>query len=476
MENGYETSGNAESFVFGVFRKNAPCRKRYAELLQKRNVLYKGAATCYNFAVRDAPISSASTEEVRRMQNEASIPTDLKLGNRRAVLRQFDDNREHTVAEITEATGIGKLTVLKAIQFFCEKGILSPAGRGKSTERGGKKPTCYRFCCEKPTLSITMWPDRLGLTLYRLDRTRLAQSVLRWVLPCAAEDAFALVKTQALSFLAENDVSVSELYGVGLSTAGIIDYENQVLKYSAQSPSWGRDVPVGRFLRSIFGERVCIVVDNNGKNVGRAVLSAKERQKSSLVFFTSWGLSACLSLDGRVLNGAHSLIGEVGHMMLAPQEPQACACGGHGCAEQLLSLQRLIQEVSANPPSPESPLYQVPLERLSFGILFAASAQGDPYARAQVRRLAETFALLLRNLSLAFDPELVVFTGDYAAADAWFDACLKAELASFRYSLGSCLPETRYDRRELLALDAEGCAQAILAHFFSRPELYQEGD
>ena len=140
----------------------------------------------------------------------------------------------------------------------------------------------------------------------------------------------------------------------------------------------------------------------------------------------------------------------------------------------ILSLQRLIQEVGAAPPPAGSPLYQIPLERLSFGILFAASGQGDPYARAQVRRLAETFALLLRNLSLAFDPELVVFTGDYASADAWFDVCLREKLAGFRYTPGSCLPETRYDRRELLTLDAEGCARAMREHFLSREELVRE--
>lgn len=320
-----------------------------------------------------------------------------------------------------------------------------------------------------------MWPNRLGLTLYRLNRAMVAQAILRWALPCTPEAAFAFIAEQSAQFLSQTGMTAADLYGVSFSTAGILDYDNLILKFSAQSPNWGYNIPIGDFLRDTFGDKPRYIVENNGKFVGRAVgMSCRENPGRALVLFTSWGLSACLIHNGQILNGAHSVMGEVGHMVISPDEPKRCSCGSRGCAEQFLSLSRLIQSVMENPPPPESPLFQFPPERITFDILFAASSQGDDYARGHVRTLADRFALLLRNVSVAFDPEIVVFTGPFAGADAYFDACLKERLGTFRYYLSRCPFEIRYDKRDLLTLDAEGGAVAMMEHFISQPTLYLE--
>ena len=95
-----------------------------------------------------------------------ALPSNLKIQNRKMVLSCFRDNRPHSVADVVARTGISKLTVMKAIQFFCGKGILASSGKGDSTELGGKKPEYFRFSCGKYLLTIRMWPEDLGLTLF----------------------------------------------------------------------------------------------------------------------------------------------------------------------------------------------------------------------------------------------------------------------------------------------------------------------
>ncbi len=75
---------------------------------------------------------------------------------------------------------------------------------------------------------------------------------------------------------------------------------------------------------------------------------------------------------------------------------------------------------------------------------------------------------------LSFDPEVVVLVGDYAAADDYFDACLKENLARFRYFTSGSPFEIQYDRSPLLELDAEGGAIAMVEHFISQPSTYEE--
>lgn len=59
--------------------------------------------------------------------------------------------------------------------------------------------------------------------------------------------------------------------------------------------------------------------------------------KRVLVIFACWGLSSCLIEKGRILGGKNSLIGEIGHMIIDPSDPETCGCGSHGCLERLVS-------------------------------------------------------------------------------------------------------------------------------------------
>ena len=411
------------------------------------------------------------------LRGTASVPSDLKQQNRRTVLAFFGDNCEHTAAEIAAATGISKLTVMKAIQFFCDKGILMSSGKGSSTGRGGKRPVCYRFCYDKCSLHIAMWPGSLSFTLFRLDHTMIRQTTHRWVIPSDPKDAFAWVREYAADFLNDCGVSAKELYGVNLSTAGIVDYRDFTLLYSSQSPSWGTNIPVGAYLKDIFGPEPFYFVENTGKCIGRAAFAKqKDRSLRTLVLFTSWGISAALIREGVILNGRDSIIGEIGHMTLDPNDPEECTCGNHGCAERLLSLTRLIREISLDPPPQTSPLCNYPPELITLESLFAASRQNDPYARGKVRTLAGYFAALLRNTVLTFDPESVILVGDYAAADEYFRECVREDLSRFRYFTSGSPFEIRCDRSPLLQLDADGCAAAMLEHFISRPWIYEEAE
>ena len=89
-------------------------------------------------------------------QSNAAVPSALKTHNRQLVLECFRDHREHTVADIVARTGISKLTVMRAIQFFCAKNILVSSGKGESTEQGGKRPEYFHFGCRQYLLTITL--------------------------------------------------------------------------------------------------------------------------------------------------------------------------------------------------------------------------------------------------------------------------------------------------------------------------------
>lgn len=90
--------------------------------------------------------------------------------------------------------------------------------------------------------------------------------------------------------------------------------------------------------------------------------------------------------------------------------------------------------------------------------------------------LADCFSALLRNVALVFNPETVVFVGDYAIADDYFDQRMRQKFHQFHYLANSTPMEVSYDTRLLPELDARGGAIAMLDHFFSDPALYEDAE
>lgn len=406
-----------------------------------------------------------------------AVPSVLKHKNRELVLACFRDHQEHTVADIVARTGISKLTVMRAIQFFCAKKILVSSGKGESTEQGGKKPEYFRFGFRKYLLTIMLWPETLGLTLFDMDLQEVRRSSFAWIIPAEPRIAFEFVREQAIALLQQAGLGCEDLYGVSLSTSGIVDHDSLVLKYSVHSPEWGTDIPVGDYLRDIFGDGPYYYIENAGKCISRTILSEQEDpRKRILVLFTSWGLSGALIQDGKILSGRDSLIGEVGHMILDPRDTELCSCGSYGCLERLVSIARLRKRISLAPPPPDSPLSKLAPEAIGLNHLFFASRQEDAYAREHVTYLADCFSALLRNISLVFNPETVVFVGDFAIADEYFDRRMKEKFRQFHYLASSAPMEVCYDTRLLPELDAKGGAIALLDHFFAQPELYEDGE
>ena len=404
-----------------------------------------------------------------------AVPSALKYQNRQQILSCFRDHQEHSVADVVSRTGISKLTVMRAIQFFCGKNILVSSGKGESTEQGGKRPEFFRFGSRQYLLTITLWPESLCLSLFSMDLKELCRSSFSWIIPATPEIAFTFVREQAMSLLQQAGLRKEDLYGVSLSTSGIVDYDTLVLKYSVHSPEWGTDIPVGEYLKDIFGDKPYYFIENAGKCISRAILAEQlHPEKRMLILFTSWGLSGALVQDGKILSGRDSLIGEIGHMILDPRDTEECSCGSYGCLERLVSVARLRKRISTDPPPASSPLAKLAPEAVTLNHLFFSSQQQDPYARIHVAYLADCFSALLRNVALVFNPETVIFVGDYAIADDFFDQRMRQKFHQFHYLATSTPIDVRYDTRLLPELDARGGAIAMLDHFFADPALYED--
>lgn len=413
---------------------------------------------------------------MRRPMDTPACPADLKYTNRFQIIGTFLDGAPHSASQVAAITGLSRQTVKKSIHFFQDSGLLISDGKGSSTNVGGKPPELFILSRNKYFLCITLWPQEQHIRLLTIGNQTIDSISLSDPLPDSPEAAIDRMGTLALTLLEKNEVSLDALCAVSLSTAGILDYQTGCLKRSSQTPAWGSNVPLREYLLKYFPAPIRIFLENAGKMTARPfLLDPKLENKRVLVLFTTWGLSSCLIAKGRILSGKNSLIGEIGHMTVAPGDAEPCGCGSRGCLERLVSPKRIQALIRENRDRyPDAALLRLPLESITLREVFDASAGCDPLARYLADYLAGHFAAALRNISLVFDPDLVIFQGDYGYADPYFDSRLRSLLREFRYFPQEGPFDIRYDRRPLSQMDALGSFIALVQAYFEDPEVYMD--
>ena len=406
----------------------------------------------------------------------AAIPADLKLSNRMQILEIFKAGGEYTANHIAEEIGVSRQTVMKAIQFFVKKGLIVSTGKADSTNVGGKRPELFSLSSDKYLLCVSLWPDRLHITLLNFRFETIDQFNMPQTAMAGVDDTMAVIGRIAGDMLNRSGIAREQLCGICISTSGIVDYKTSTLRFNSLSPAWGRNIRISEKLRHYFAEDTPILVENVAKVVGRSILHEKGLQdKRVMTVFSSWGgVCSCFIEKDRIQNGKHSLIGEIGHMVLDPDDKEQCGCGSYGCFERLVSNERLRETVrQSNDLYAKSSLSQIPLEQLTVEKVFGASEAGDTYARTLGSRLARYFAMALRNVTLVFDPEIVVFHGEYAAADTHFCREFQKCLEEFQYYPEHGPFELRLDKRPIQDLDIRGAYTLLLDHIFSDSALYE---
>ena len=412
---------------------------------------------------------------MERKNAPASMPSDLKYSNRIQVINAFLSGGTLCASDVSERIGLSRQTVMKSIQFFVKSGLLVSEGKGSSTSMGGKRPELFALSREKYFLCIALWPQELRFHLYTIGKQLADSLCLTIPLPDSPKTAIDNAGQLARQLLEKNRVSPDNLCAVSLSTSGTMDYNTGRLKYSSQSPQWGVDLPLRDWLKPWFGTDTLIFLENAGKMTARPFLLEPElSEKRVMVIFSGWGLCSCMIEKNHILSGKNSLIGEIGHMIIDPNDREVCGCGSRGCLERLVSegrMRRLVERKLAD--YPQSALGTRP-QQVTIAEIFRCSQEGDPLARELVNYLARVFATALRNISLVFDPDQIVFQGDYAQADSFFDRRLQEYLGEFQYAPDPF--EIRYDRRPLAEMDALGSYIALTERYFDAPDLYMESE
>jgi glucokinase len=204
-----------------------------------------------------------------------------------------------------------------------------------------------------------------------------------------------------------------ELEAAGVGCAGLIDPRKGVLLAAPNLKSW-ENAPVKRIARRALGVYTTIDNDATSAAYGEYRCGAN-RGCEHLVFLTlGTGVGGGIVSDGRLIRGAASFGGELGHITVDRNGP-VCRCGNRGCLEAFAgtyALQRRARELMRERRSRYLTRWvQAERRRLTPRLIMEAARRGDSVGKRVAREMGESLGVAIASLVNVFNPEVVVVGG-----------------------------------------------------------------
>ena len=213
--------------------------------------------------------------------------------------------------------------------------------------------------------------------------------------------------------IAQAKLKTSELIGIGIAAAGILDTNRGIVTTSPNLPYW-RNVPLRDIVANKSGVATYMINDASAAALGEHRFGAGMGFDNMIYLTVGTGIGGGIIIDGELYSGTDGCAGEVGHMTIEVDGPQ-CHCGNFGCLEALASgwavAKSAITHINNGGESSIIELVDGRLESITAETVAVAARRGDRLAADIVSEAAKYLGVGLSNLVNIFNPELIVIGG-----------------------------------------------------------------
>lgn len=358
----------------------------------------------------------------------------LRNKNLHIILELLRTKGALSIPEIATLAGFSKMTVHKLLDQLLAEGIVADAGKGEAAGDVGKRPSLFAFNAGyKYVFAVKITNHELLTGITDLSGNTLSAQSDSFRADASFPDILRRIRQSFDSLTERQRLDAADCLGAVVGAHGIIDSETGVCVFSPHFMSWGADIPLKKLIGEALPDDIPVIVDNWLRFHAYAEMKTREGRgvrDFCILGVERDGLAGAVMLDGRIHRGAMGLAGEIGHMAVAPELDEVCACGGKHCFEVAVSPMRMEKRVRLERRKwPDSLLgmKKSPGEQ-GFKAILAAANRGDAFARGLLDGAAGYFATALNCVVQICDPGLVIIQGEYAAAGEYFITALKARL------------------------------------------------
>jgi predicted NBD/HSP70 family sugar kinase len=340
----------------------------------------------------------------------------MRASNLALVLRELANAAPLSRAQLAARTGLTKSSVSGLVADLLNAGLVAEGPAVLAVERGRPGSALALERQGAAGLGLEVNVDYLAAVVTDLTGTPRYHHVLtrdnRGVPPADVLADLSGLASAAAAAAAEQDL---KLAGACVAVPGIV---TEQVALRAPNLGWSDVAAAAPIAAAVPGTPLGVRVENEANLAALGELWFGQKNLGDFVHVSGEiGIGGGIVVGGELFRGAHTMAGELGHVVLDPDGPP-CSCGGRGCLERLAGLEAILDAASA--PS------RAELEE--------RCAAGDEKALAAVALAGRHLGVALASVVNLLDPETVVLGGAFAVLAPWLRPAVEAALDRHTFS------------------------------------------
>ena len=229
------------------------------------------------------------------------------------------------------------------------------------------------------------------------------------------EDYVNELHTELFRLLEQNNAT-DKIMGIGVGAPNG-NYFNGTIEFAPNLP-WRGVIPLAQMLTDRFGIPVSLTNDANAAAIGEMTYGAARGMKDFIMITLGTGVGSGIVVNGQLVYGHDGFAGELGHVIVRPNNGRLCGCGRTGCLEAYTSATgvartaREFLEVRNDPSS----LRQIPIQDITSKDVYDAAITGDKLALEIFDYTGKILGEAFANFIAFSSPKAIILFGGLAKA------------------------------------------------------------
>jgi len=334
--------------------------------------------------------------------------TEMRGINRSAILELI--RRESPIARTTIAQrlGVSLPTVMRIVDVLIEEGFIRP--HGKTEWSGGRRRPLLEF---NEDGYIVLGVDMGGTEKMYGAVSEIGGNIINEAYldreGASGEECYQILTKLIDHLLDSPGLKGRRVRGIGVGAPGITHHREGIVKW-AYALGW-KDFPLKDRLSKKYKLPITVDNDVNLAALGEHWFGVGQNIQNMIMIVDSAGIGAGIILNGTLYRGSSEASGEIGHM-IPGREFLGKSFSDFGGLESVASGTAMIQRaravISSRKDAPD-------LKQLRTENIFASAQRGDKWATSIINEVVDYLAIAIANLSVSFDPELIVLGGGVAS-------------------------------------------------------------
>ena len=342
-------------------------------------------------------------DEIQKLKFKTIAQPEMRAINRSAVLEYLRLAKTTSRTELATALKLSKPTVMRIVDDLVVDGLVVLLDeRERGAHRSRELLTLNT--ADNLVLGVDLGGSHISGIVANIGGEILFQTRLEETWTNSDENFKILLNF--LRVLKKEAVKKSgKILGIAIGVPGIIDSQAGIVKL-APSLNW-REFPLLKKLTPFFDIPVIVENDVNLAVLGENWFGIGVGVDNIVMMSVGTGIGAGIILDGKLHRGFRESSGEIGYLLpgvqfLDNQYP------GFGALESIASCKGIAERAVRYLQTKNSNL---DVSKVEAAMVFSAAREGQSWAKEIVQETIDFLSLAIANISVCFDPELIIIGG-----------------------------------------------------------------